>query len=86
MSRKIGLIFKGGTALKRCYFTKYRFSEKLDFTLAEAMPLETILAGFEEVYAEVYKIPCTFFVPHIGFYQRVATLNRYLAKNFCVFP
>jgi hypothetical protein len=47
------LIFKGGTALKRCYFSKYRFSEDLDFTLAGEMPLETILAGFEEVYAEV---------------------------------
>jgi len=47
------LTFKGGTALKRCYLSKYRFSEDLDFTLAEEMPLETILAGFEKVYAEV---------------------------------
>jgi len=47
------LIFKGGTALKRCYFSKYRFSEDLDFTLAEEMQLETILAGFEKVYSEV---------------------------------
>jgi len=27
------LAFKGGTALKRCYFGDYRFSEDLDFTL-----------------------------------------------------
>lgn len=27
-----GLIFKGGTALKKCYFGEYRFSEDLDFT------------------------------------------------------
>jgi len=47
------LIFKGGTALKRCYFSKYRFSEDLDFTLVEEIPLETILAGFEKVYAEI---------------------------------
>jgi predicted nucleotidyltransferase component of viral defense system len=26
--------FKGGTALKRCYFGDYRFSEDLDFNLA----------------------------------------------------
>lgn len=26
------LIFKGGTALKKCYFGNYRFSEDLDFT------------------------------------------------------
>ncbi len=28
------LAFKGGTAIKRCYFGDYRFSEDLDFTLA----------------------------------------------------
>ena len=27
-------VFRGGTALKKCYFTKYRFSEDLDFTLS----------------------------------------------------
>ncbi|GAI46757.1 unnamed protein product, partial [marine sediment metagenome] len=26
------LVFKGGTALKKCYFGNYRFSEDLDFT------------------------------------------------------
>ena len=30
---KAVLGFKGGTALKRCYFGDYRFSEDLDFTL-----------------------------------------------------
>ncbi len=47
------LIFKGGTALKRCYFGDYRFSEDLDFTLAEETLPETILAGLEDVYAKV---------------------------------
>ena len=47
------LVFKGGTALKRCYFGDYRFSEDLDFTLAGETPLESILAGLEEVYAQV---------------------------------
>ena len=27
-------LFKGGTCLKKCYFETYRFSEDLDFTLA----------------------------------------------------
>src|SRR6266508_6291443 len=36
------LIFKGGTALKKCYFPDYRFSEDLDFTLVEEVPFETI--------------------------------------------
>jgi hypothetical protein len=47
------LVFKGGTALKRCYFGDYRFSEELDFTLASEMPLKPILAGLEDVYAQV---------------------------------
>ena len=47
------LVFKEGTALKRCYFGDYRFSEDLDFTLAGETPLESILAGLEEVYAQV---------------------------------
>jgi len=47
------LAFKGGTALKRCYFGDYRFSEDLDFTLLEAMPLDQILRDLEAVYAGV---------------------------------
>ncbi|MDP2606472.1 MAG: nucleotidyl transferase AbiEii/AbiGii toxin family protein [Deltaproteobacteria bacterium] len=50
------LFFKGGTALKKCYFPDYRFSEDLDFTLAEEVPFETIRngldAGFEKAYQE----------------------------------
>lgn len=49
------LAFKGGTALKRCYFGGYRFSEDLDFTLTEELPLEDILAALEDVYAEVQR-------------------------------
>lgn len=32
------LIFKGGTALKKCYFGEYRFSEDLDFTGINNVP------------------------------------------------
>ena len=31
------LIFKGGTALNKCYFGNYRFSEDLDFTAKEGI-------------------------------------------------
>jgi len=31
------LIFKSGTALKKCYFGNYRFSEDLDFTAKEGI-------------------------------------------------
>jgi len=44
------LIFKGGTALKRCHFGNYRFSEDLDFTLARRVEFAEIRAGLEEVY------------------------------------
>ncbi len=49
------LVFKGGTALKRCYFGDYRFSEDLDFTMADPGALEAILSGLEAVYAEVQR-------------------------------
>ena len=32
------LAFKGGTALKKCYFGEYRFSEDLDFSGLEGVP------------------------------------------------
>lgn len=44
------LIFKGGTALRRCYFPDYRFSEDLDFTLLKKIPLEPILEALEDVF------------------------------------
>jgi len=47
------LIFKGGTALKRCHFGDYRFSEDLDFTLAKRVEFAEIRAGLEEVYEQV---------------------------------
>jgi len=47
------LLFKGGTALKRGYFGDYRFSEDLDFTLAEPMELDGILAGLQGIYGDV---------------------------------
>lgn len=48
------LLFKGGTALKRCYFGDYRFSEDLDFTLDDEVPLVAILGGLEDVYTHVH--------------------------------
>ena len=32
------LVFKGGTALKKCYFGDYRFSEDLDFSALRGVP------------------------------------------------
>lgn len=45
------LAFKGGTALRRCYFPDYRFSEDLDFTLRDALAFDEIRSRLERVYA-----------------------------------
>jgi predicted nucleotidyltransferase component of viral defense system len=37
------LVFKGGTALKKCYFGNYRFSEDLDFTAKKGIVREDLL-------------------------------------------
>ncbi|MEX0613244.1 MAG: nucleotidyl transferase AbiEii/AbiGii toxin family protein [Pirellulales bacterium] len=49
------LAFKGGTALKRCYFGDYRFSEDLDFTLTGDVPFDVIRQELEPVFAEVIR-------------------------------
>lgn len=49
------LAFKGGTALKRCYFADYRFSEDLDFTLTTETPFEVIREELNPVFAEVQR-------------------------------
>jgi len=49
------LVFKGGTALKWCYFGDYRFSEDLDFTLTQEVTFENILEELNSVFAEIQK-------------------------------
>jgi len=49
------LAFKGGTALRRCYFGNYRFSEDLDFTLMQPIEFAAIRKGLDEIFAEVEK-------------------------------
>jgi uncharacterized protein len=49
------LIFKGGTALKKCYFPDYRFSEDLDFTLADDVAFDTIRQELDWVFEENYR-------------------------------
>lgn len=45
--------FKGGTALKRCYFGDYRFSEDLDFTLTQPIAFDELVRRLEQVYAAI---------------------------------
>lgn len=48
--------FKGGTCLKKCFFETYRFSEDLDFTLADATHLDEgfLKTVFADIAAAVY--------------------------------
>ena len=45
-----GLAFKGGTALKRCYYPEYRFSEDLDFTLCVDLSHDDLVEAFETLF------------------------------------
>ena len=47
------LAFKGGTALRRCYFAEYRFSEDLDFTLLQPLSFDELKQELMQVYEEV---------------------------------
>jgi predicted nucleotidyltransferase component of viral defense system len=47
------LAFKGGTALRRCYFSEYRFSEDLDFTLLQPLSFDELKQELEPIYDEV---------------------------------
>jgi predicted nucleotidyltransferase component of viral defense system len=44
------LVFKGGTALKLCYYPTYRFSEDLDFTLCTDLPHQGLVLAFETLF------------------------------------
>jgi predicted nucleotidyltransferase component of viral defense system len=49
------LAFKGGTALKLCYFTNFRFSEDLDFTLTAETTFERIRQALDLVFVEAQR-------------------------------
>ncbi|MCB4756237.1 MAG: nucleotidyl transferase AbiEii/AbiGii toxin family protein [Elusimicrobia bacterium] len=51
------LVFKGGTALKKCYFGDTRFSEDLDFTVVGSVPTGPAMeATMREVCAAAAKL------------------------------
>ena len=49
------LLFKGGTALKKAYYSDYRFSEDLDFTfIGRVFSKNEILKAFDETFDWIY--------------------------------
>ena len=52
---RYSLLFKGGTAIKKCYIPDYRFSEDLDFTLTDATTLDDIIKKLEIAFRDTHK-------------------------------
>ncbi|MCY3488046.1 MAG: nucleotidyl transferase AbiEii/AbiGii toxin family protein [Bacteroidetes bacterium] len=57
VSLKSNWIFKGGTCIKKCYFDSCRFSEDLDFTIAEPSHLDHdfLVETFSEISEWIFK-------------------------------
>ena len=47
------LVFKGGTALRKVYFTDWRYSEDLDFTAKHDLKEEELRQSLDEWYSQV---------------------------------
>jgi predicted nucleotidyltransferase component of viral defense system len=56
------LAFKGGTALRRCYFGDYRFSEDLDFTISEPVTEQDIRRGVDAACEKAAALSAVAFV------------------------
>jgi predicted nucleotidyltransferase component of viral defense system len=69
------LVFKGGTALKKCYFGDYRFSEDLDFSGMENVPIG-------EAMEEAMRETCEVAVDMLDEYAPVEILcERYMERE-----
>jgi predicted nucleotidyltransferase component of viral defense system len=49
------LIFRGGTALRKIYFSEYRFSEDLDFLVGNSCDLKNIYNKCKDIICEIKK-------------------------------
>ena len=47
------MVFKGGTALRKVYFSHWRYSEDLDFTVRHDMPKEELRQSLDGWYRQV---------------------------------
>ena len=90
------LVFKGGTALRKCYFGDYRFSEDLDFTGLQGVPTGgdmehavqeacSIAIRLMERYGSVADITCERYVerrPHPGDQEAFRVRARFPWHNY----
>lgn len=70
-----GLVFKGGTALKKCYFGDYRFSEDLDFSALRHAPADHAL---EEALGRAGEAAIRLASPYV---QLTMDLQRYRERE-----
>ena len=69
------VVFKGGTALKKCYFGDYRFSEDLDFSGTAGVPTGAAMA-------DAIQDVCTTATRLLGVYAPVElTCERYVERE-----
>ncbi|MFZ1683739.1 MAG: nucleotidyl transferase AbiEii/AbiGii toxin family protein [Candidatus Zixiibacteriota bacterium] len=67
------LVFKGGTALKKCYFPDWRFSEDLDFTSTVPLTAAAIMRNFARLAQGV--------IETFGVRMRVVEYSQYPGKG-----
>ena len=82
-----GLVFKGGTALRLCYFNDYRYSADLDFSVVKgdlAAAYGTIEAGFAAVTGAVESLTLTEEEPRRIGYRGPLGRRRYLKLDIAV--
>lgn len=62
-------VFKGGTALKKCYYANWRFSEDLDFSSRKQLNREEVQSLFQEAVDNVRRI--------FGLSMRITEYSQY---------
>ncbi|MHB0866181.1 MAG: nucleotidyl transferase AbiEii/AbiGii toxin family protein [Thermoleophilia bacterium] len=78
-SLKEFLVFKGGTALKKIYFSDYRYSEDLDFTLRKEIANDDLVAQLDETLETLAKEQgFQFAVPPEKIEERTDSLTVYI--------
>jgi predicted nucleotidyltransferase component of viral defense system len=68
------LVFKGGTALKKCYFGDYRFSEDLDFTAIISISENEMESAMQEACSQAVDLLDAYAAVNI-------TCNRYFERD-----
>lgn len=72
------MVFKGGTALKKCYYPDYRFSEDLDFTLLADLSHDSVRDAFAALFPRLAR------QVNLGLTLRSAELSVYQSTTLLI--